>query len=56
MVLDLLSFNFRQTDKRDASFAQPLRQRTQGFERIRLMRLKDNADAFDRGLGHGVGV
>ena len=46
-VFDALALDVWRTDEGNAAFAQPLRQTTKCFERIRLMWLDDDTDAFD---------
>src|SRR5437899_8200423 len=47
-VLDLLAFDLWTADQNDAALAEPFHQPAKGVQRIGLMRLDDDADAFDR--------
>src|SRR5260370_25686944 len=51
-MLDALALNFRPPDQFDVALAQPFSQTAERLKCVRLMRLDDDAYAFDRGLGH----
>ena len=47
LMLDTFALNFRKTGERDVALVEPLGQTTKRFQRVRLMRFDDDADAFD---------
>ena len=54
LVLDPLALDFRAADNRDAARAEPLDQMADGLQRLRLVRLDEDADTSDSRLGHPV--